>query len=382
MVEGTSCQHRNHPGPLLEAGPAWGSCRLWSGGSCWGGLQVGPGSAQDLLEVRATRVCRGWRLGARAPSWKGCLESCFLTLNAGRTQGPVGLGACPGLEPAGLAGACRAVGPAQGLRPCRVSGLTRGSGPTGAWGRAAAQGLPARACRSGPAPGARGPPGMGRPAPPRRPGAPSRPLAPRAGPARLASGPERRGRRGRAAGQGRGGAEAGPERSPSGAGRRPGGGRGPAEDGERGAAVPGERRGRGPAEPAAAAARAAAPPAPRALEPRPREAAAPGHRGGERAARPPGGPARRPQGREASPGGAGGPPGAAPRALPSRGRAALPGEPAARSRKPSRWHLAGPTPVRESQRLKPRGPQPGLLNSHGLIPQGWNRASRHTHAEL
>lgn len=67
--------------------------------------------------------------------------------------------------------------------------------------------------------------GSGRPpsAPPAR-----RPLAPRAGPARLASGPERRGRRGRAAGQGRGGAEAGPEREPgrSGCGGR-GGGRGP-----------------------------------------------------------------------------------------------------------------------------------------------------------
>lgn len=77
-------------------------------------------------------------------------------------------------------------------------------------------------------PGTLGPARSGRPAGPAL--RPSRPLAPRAGPARLASGPERRGRRGRAAGQGRGGAEARPEREPERSGRGVRGeGRGPAK---------------------------------------------------------------------------------------------------------------------------------------------------------
>lgn len=142
------------------------------------------------------------------------------------------------------------------------------------------------AARAGAVPGARAPltpnggrEGAGRPAPRLR----RRPLAPRVGPAgrrdpEAAGKAGKAGRRGRA---GRGGAEPGRSRA-QGAGP-PCRGRG-GEDGERGAAVPGERWGRRPPEPALAAVGPAATPAPRALEPRPREAAAPGHRGGERAA--------------------------------------------------------------------------------------------------
>ena len=55
--------------PLLEAGLAQASRRLWSGGQGWGRLDVGPTSAQDPLKVRATRV--HWQPAkAGAPSRK------------------------------------------------------------------------------------------------------------------------------------------------------------------------------------------------------------------------------------------------------------------------------------------------------------------------
>lgn len=166
--------------PPVGAGPAQGSCTQ-DGGRCWGGLAVGPESAQVLLEVRA-QVRRLLRAAGQA------LRLSAVCGGASGFEGRTYLGACPGLGPA-RAEACGARGLEFGA--CSEFGArTLGSAPC-----------------------------AGQPSAPR---APSRPLALRAGPARLASGPERRGRRGRA-GQGWGGAEARPERSPSGAG---GGGRG------------------------------------------------------------------------------------------------------------------------------------------------------------
>lgn len=274
--------------PVLGAGLAQASPRLWSGGQGWGRLDVGPASTQDPLEVRATRV--HWQPAkAGAPSRK-----CSASSLAAGGPGDQGRG-----EPA-----------CGDLRPSRTWGLP-GTGPGRA--RPAPRGL-------GPG-GTRGPLWAGACPPPRRPGAPSRP-----GRALHVSRAARSGGGGGAGGR----AGLGRCRGPAGAGararrarraRRPGRGARAGEDGERGPAVPGQRRGRGPAEPAAAAAGPTAPPAPRALEPRPREAAAPGHRGGERAA-----PAamRRPAGQQ-SPGGAG------PAERPRRPRLGRPAPPARQS---------------------------------------------------
>lgn len=350
--EGTSCPCRGHPGSLQEAGPAWGSCTLWSGGSRCGGLRVGPGSAQDLLEVRATRV---WgELGARAPSRKGCPESCFLTLEAGPTSGPAGLGARPGLEPAGPGRGLPGFGACPGIGACRLWGLPRGSGPaqglgpTGAWGQAAARGLPARTCGWGrgerPAPGgpgpARGQGGPLRPAGPAPPRAPGGPCTSRERPgAAGGGGAGRPGRAGAAPRPGRSGARA--ERGggqAGGAGRRKMANVGLQFQASAGDADPQSRpllllgqlhhlhrvpwsHVRGKLQP-------------RVTEevsgPRGRPEAPPGARRGARPAREARGGSFPPRNRL--------------QALPSRGPAALPGEPAARSRKPSRWHLAGAHP--------------------------------------
>lgn len=248
-----------------------------------------------------------------------------------------------------------------------------------------------------------GPEGAVRPAPRLR----RRPLAPRVGPAGR-HGPAATAKAGRRGQAGRGGAE--PGRSGALGAGQPGwefwG-----EDGERGVAVPGERRGRGPPEPAPAVAGPAATPAPRALEPRPREAAAPGHRGGERAAaamRPPSpGPATRAPPRPRVPPG----PGCRPAtgqavcpdgsglcevlpvspACPGRAtciRAAGPGLPEnlvaafrVASGLETRFHGNWPRPrSRASKCLKQRVPRQALP-ARGAVPRGW-KGARETHSCL
>ena len=187
--------------PVLGAGLAQASPRLWSGGQGWGRLDVGPASTQDPLEVRATRV--HWQPAkAGAPSRK-----CSASSLAAGGPGDQGRG-----EPA-----------CGDLRPSRTWGLP-GTGPSRA--RPAPRGL-------GPG-GTRGPLWAGACPPPRRPGAPSRP-----GRALHVSRAARSGGGGGAGGR----AGLGRCRGPAGAGararrarraRRPGRGARAGEDGERG----------------------------------------------------------------------------------------------------------------------------------------------------